>query len=497
MRYAFFKMAVTCSLMTLMLQVATVCSPVVVKAQTDCESATENLREVRANLPTSNDMEDSLQRLKNITDTCPNFADAWYFRGMVEKRLGKPSDYSIGKAQKLKSSALANNIDPFTGSTANDNPVRPSPSSKKESNKPKIEIHYPKATRGQSAQIKTCNVTVKGQAIDESAIREVVVHGIQADVDGQGNFSVSLNLKPGDNSIMVMATDIHDNTGQERFTIACENLPAPVVAANTPTPSSSSPTLSLPPSLMAAKQYALVIGINDYQTLPKLGTAVNDANDVARVLREEFGFEIKLLLNADATREKIIEALEGYEKSLKAGDRLLIYYAGHGYKDTTVNKAYWNPVNATTSRSSWISADDVTTNLFGIHQAQQILVVSDSCYSGEMGRSPTDIRPTASSSTPTERNNFLEKTAKYKSRILIASGGNEPVADGGGGNHSIFAAKFLLGLREMNLKAFTANELFNNYIGVSVGGNSDQLPSHNKLLPAGHESGDFIFVRRQ
>lgn len=382
-----------------------------------------------------------------------------------------------------------------TGTLASSTTNPPQPSAaRRDTSPPRIEIHSPKTTRGQSAQVKTCNVTVEGQAIDESAIREVLVHNIRANVGEQGKFSASLSLNPGSKDIVVTATDIHGNTAQEKFTIACENVVA--ATPSQPNPQNSpSPSLSLPPGVMVAKQHALVIGINNYQNLSKLETAVNDAKDVARVLREEFGFEVKLLLDADATREKIMDALQGYEKSLKAGDRLLIYYAGHGYKDTAVNKAYWNPVNATTSRSSWISADDVTTGLRGISQAQQILIVSDSCYSGEMARS-YDLRMTAPSASATERNNFLERTTKEKARILIASGGNEPVTDSGGGNHSIFAAKFLLGLRELSLKAFTASELFNAYINVAVGGNSDQLPRLGPLMSAGHDGGDFIFVRR-
>lgn len=500
MRSAFFKTMATCCFSILMLQVVAVCSPVAASIQSDdCSIAAENLRRELNNIRNTSasdlDLQDVLQRLKQITDTCPNLADAWYFRGMVEKKLGQSPEYSLGKARQFKSEAFRANVDPFSSNATNDNPVRPSAANNKETNKPKIEIHYPKPTRGQSAQVKTCNVIVEGQAIDESDIREVLVHNVRANVGEQGKFSASLNLKPGNNSVEVSATDIHGNTAQETFTIACEN----VVAANPPQPipqNSSSSSLPLPSVVMAAKQYALAIGINNYQNLSKLETAVNDAKDVARVLREEFGFEVKLLLDAEATREKIMDALQAYEQLLKAGDRLLIYYAGHGYKDTTVNKAYWNPVNATSSRSSWISSDDVTTSLRGIKLAQQILIVSDSCYSGELARS-YDLRPTAPATSPTERNNFLTRTSKEKSRILIASGGNEPVADGGGGKHSLFAAKFLLGLRELNLKAFTVSELFDSYIKVSVGGNSDQLPRMGPLMAAEHDGGEFIFVRQK
>ncbi len=364
---------------------------------------------------------------------------------------------------------------------------RPSPS--REPGPPKIEILLPEIKRGQNVRLKVCSLTLKGRVTDESEIRDVAVNGAPVSLDRQNEFSTSLALQAGNNPIFVTATNAHGKTAREEFSLVCDGASPPVAAGNTPPPPS-------PGKLTGMKQYALVIGINEYKEQPKLRTAANDAKEIAQVLEKEFGFQVEVLLNAEATRSKIIDTLQNYQTSVQEGDRLLVYYAGHGFNDTSVEKAYWLPVDATLNRSSWISADDITTNLTGIKKAQQILVVSDSCYSGELARSP-GTRRTAPTFTPAERDKFLERTAKERSRVLIASGGNEPVADGGGGGHSIFAAKFLLGLREMDPNPFTANELFNAFISVSVSGNSDQLPRLGALLSAGHKGGDFIFVRRQ
>ena len=55
------------------------------------------------------------------------------------------------------------------------------------------------------------------------------------------------------------------------------------------------------------KYKALIIGINDYEgpKIPDLETATNDATAVAKVLREKYGFEVKLLLDREATKEAI------------------------------------------------------------------------------------------------------------------------------------------------------------------------------------------------
>ena len=48
--------------------------------------------------------------------------------------------------------------------------------------------------------------------------------------------------------------------------------------------------------------HALVIGNQDYETLPDLDTAVADAEAVSSMLREKFGYKVTLLLNADRTK---------------------------------------------------------------------------------------------------------------------------------------------------------------------------------------------------
>ena len=69
-----------------------------------------------------------------------------------------------------------------------------------------------------------------------------------------------------------------------------------------------------------------MIGNDDYAALPKLRTAVRDAEAVAELLGERYGFEVRLLRNA--TRNDILVALNDYRAKLTEADNLLIYYAG-------------------------------------------------------------------------------------------------------------------------------------------------------------------------
>ena len=101
------------------------------------------------------------------------------------------------------------------------------------------------------------------------------------------------------------------------------------------------------------KYYALVIGNNNYEHLEKLDAAQNDAEVIAYVLENKYGFEVDLLLNADY--ETTVDTLYDVTNKVKNNDNLLIYYAGHGELDKAENRGYWLPVDASyKQKSKWI-----------------------------------------------------------------------------------------------------------------------------------------------
>lgn len=249
-------------------------------------------------------------------------------------------------------------------------------------------------------------------------------------------------------------------------------------------------TENVPANVVAGRYYALVIGNNAYQYLPGLRTAMADARVIESILRERYGFETKLIMNAG--RRDIFQAISHYRQRLDQNDSLLVYYAGHGYFDREAEKAYWLPVDARREDSAnWVSADDITSNIKAI-PARHVLIVSDSCYSGTIYRGLG-----LAAGETSERDRFLRKMQAGRSRTLMASGGNEPVADGGGDGHSVFARVFLTGLTKMERNSFTGAELFRDFVQERVAGKADQTPEYNPLRNSGHENGDFVFVRQQ
>ena len=81
------------------------------------------------------------------------------------------------------------------------------------------------------------------------------------------------------------------------------------------------------PGLEFGRYHALVIGNNDYRNLPKLETAVGDAETVGNLLKENDGFQVTKLINA--TRRDITEAFNRPRRTLTERDNLLVNY---GYR---------------------------------------------------------------------------------------------------------------------------------------------------------------------
>jgi uncharacterized caspase-like protein len=241
-------------------------------------------------------------------------------------------------------------------------------------------------------------------------------------------------------------------------------------------------------SVQPGEFYALVIGNNAYASLPDLATAVFDAQVVAEVLRQKYRFKVTLLL--DASRYDILKAMADYRHNLTERDNLLIYYAGHGQLDHAAERGYWLPVDAEeTIKANWISTADIT-DMLKASDAWHVLVVADSCYSGTLVRGA--LSPVQGGG---DQLALLRRLAEKRSRTVLTSGGLEPVTDGGGGGHSVFAKAFIDTLRENDsvIDAESVFKMIREYVVV----NSDQTPEYSDVRKAGHDGGDFVFVPRR
>jgi caspase domain-containing protein/PEGA domain-containing protein/uncharacterized protein DUF1566/uncharacterized protein DUF3426 len=233
---------------------------------------------------------------------------------------------------------------------------------------------------------------------------------------------------------------------------------------------------------------ALLIGISDYNDpkIPDLETAVNDASAMAKLLRERYGFQVKLLLNRKATREGIYRALRKLASSAKADDSVLIYYAGHGDLDRTYDDGWWIPVDAKGGNPVTYLDNGQVQKAMRSMKARHVLLISDSCYSGTLFGQ-------ARAMPPIINDKYYLNLYNEKSRWGMTSGNKTPVSDRGTGGHSVFAYQLLKELRNSDKPYISTQELY-THIAPIICNNSEQTPLCRPIRNTGDQGGEFVFV---
>lgn len=157
--------------------------------------------------------------------------------------------------------------------------------------------------------------------------------------------------------------------------------------------------LGLCPAALAADTFGLVIGIDDYDHVPDLQGAVNDANDIADALTD-LGADVTLLLNDAASRAAVMAAWTNIATRAAPGDRIVVTYAGHGsYEPEHIigSEADGRDENFLLAGFSFTGPgagerirDDEIAALIALSPQAEVVFVADSCHSGTVSR---NIRP--------------------------------------------------------------------------------------------------------
>jgi caspase domain-containing protein len=323
-----------------------------------------------------------------------------------------------------------------------------------------------------------------GRVIAEAGIRSLTINGEPTVFDEQGVFVVSLNSRQGVGGsfpVDLVAMDRQGREGGKRLAISSGELITPNNAV-------------LPTTNSTGGYHALVIGNNHYRHWIPLNTAIADADAVAKLLHDRYGFQVTVL--RDAGRKDMLKTLNDYRKTLSPRDNLLIYYAGHGFLEPEIDRGYWIPIEGDLfDNSDWIEFPAVT-DLLELIPAKQVLVVADSCFAGKLARSAlARISPDVQDH---ERETLLKTIAEKKIRTTLTSGGAKPVLDEGGAGHSIFASA-LLGVLAENSETLETERLYwtvrSRVVQTAERMNFEQIPTYGPIHMAGHEGyGDFVFV---
>jgi len=359
---------------------------------------------------------------------------------------------------------------------------------------PKIEIIDPPIplTRGMpTIQLNSGDKRkeIVGRINSPEGLIGLTVNDQAQSVDASGVFRIPVNFSGGQTQIDIAATD-----KKNRKVDLVVNLVGDATQAKTEAfPESKQTGGTRSGDVNFGQFYAIIIGNSDYKAYPALKTPINDAKSVELILRERYGFKTTLLINAN--RHAIMTALNEMKKRLTDQDNLLVYYAGHGEIDKNNQTAYWLPTDAEVGNSAnWISSDNITEFL-SILPARHVMVVADSCYSGAMTGSAVAKLPDGMDESKREK--WLKVMNSRKARTVLTSGGDNPVLDAGGGDHSIFADAFLKVLRS-NKRVLEDYDLYrdvsNQMLPASAKVGFQQVPQYAPLQHAGHEGSPFFFV---
>jgi hypothetical protein len=346
-----------------------------------------------------------------------------------------------------------------------------------------IHITSPEPTRGPTS-VKSASLEVAGTISWTSPATAVLINGELAELGADGRFTRKVALASGANTIKIVALTRDNLLLQKQVDV--------MFAGDADALKGS------------GKRYAVIIGNDAYGAATgfnELATPVADADALEAVLKQKYGFATEAALPSGQTASLSLRNASGrdtamalYNVSQVAGDNdtVLIYYAGHGIYEPMTTTAFWVPTDAVAGvPPTYLSASTISEAIARI-QARKVILISDSCFSGALLRGGP---PEAEKIADDKRIDSLLALQKRKSRILISSGNNEPVADEGGNGHSIFAQALLNGLSNEDHDEFSARELFDGYILTAVTANSKQEPQFRPLDNVGHDGGDVVFVR--
>ena len=142
---------------------------------------------------------------------------------------------------------------------------------------------------------------------------------------------------------------------------------------------------------------ALLVGIDDYPGIANdLGECVNDVTKISDYLEDNGVTSIKMLLNTNATRSRIIEAVKQTLEMTSPGDVVLFTFSGHGTTIPTIDKnnevdgldEVLCPYDFGFDNPETFIRDKDLASFFAKNTPKgvAVYVILDSCYSGDMTR---------------------------------------------------------------------------------------------------------------
>ena len=156
----------------------------------------------------------------------------------------------------------------------------------------------------------------------------------------------------------------------------------------------------------AEHNYALIIGISNYDEWTDLKSPSKDAREVARILTEKYDFKKEnISLLTDETRDTptlatILSLFDKYMSELTEQDNLLVFFSGQSTEDEK-GETYWIPKDGSKkAKRTWLKHSELCKEFFEStdFKAKSVCILSDSMFSSKLFKpsaitlSPFDLR---------------------------------------------------------------------------------------------------------
>jgi hypothetical protein len=144
------------------------------------------------------------------------------------------------------------------------------------------------------------------------------------------------------------------------------------------------------PTIAKPKLYLLAVGVGTYANPAfKLDLPAKDARDIAASWKAQKGglyrdVEVKSLIDAEATKDAILDGLEWLERQTTEKDVAILYFSGHGLNDPRSGEYLFLPYEADldSRRKTMLPDREVRSALSTI--PGKVLVFLDTCHSGNL-----------------------------------------------------------------------------------------------------------------
>ncbi|MEW6672241.1 MAG: caspase family protein [Thermodesulfobacteriota bacterium] len=228
-------------------------------------------------------------------------------------------------------------------------------------------------------------------------------------------------------------------------------------STNIDSASSTNPTAALKtrsdidelPAIMSEPKdnaFAVVIGIENYRSLPKSDYSGNDAALVKSYLKS-LGFQernIDFIVDERATKTDVEKSLEAWLPNRATKDSLIIvYFSGHGAPEPATGEAYMVPYDGDPNYLpvTGYPLKRLYARLAKL-EAKEIIVVLDSCFSGAGGRSVL-----AKGTRPLVMMAATEAPPAHMA-VLTATQGSQISTSSPDKGHGVFTYYFLKALKD-------------------------------------------------